>query len=116
MNGRINNGGVWHPSGWSRVFSGGDTLTIIPQNLVGYTTLRSQSQSIVLNYKPIHPKERGGLQQDDDATIVIGQALRVVVDGFYAWLVMEGDPAHLPNFRRIAATDASALSTPLKTS
>lgn len=88
-------GANWHPSGWSRVFIGGDTLSAADSNFVGFTTLQHSARALTVGYKPTPWNGR-----DDGAFIVTGQIVRGVKDGIFVWIVIEGDPAVLPNFTR----------------
>ena len=91
----LDTGAKWHPSGWSKVFVGGDTLSAADRNFVGYTTLQHSSRALTMAYRP-EPWDA----RPDDPVIVTGQVVRGVLDGLFVWVVVEGDPAVLPNFRR----------------
>jgi hypothetical protein len=96
-------GARWHPSGWSKVFVGGDTLSATDDHLAGFTTLQHSSRALTMGYRPAQWQE-----QQDDAFIVTGQMARGVKDGFFVWVVVEGDPAALPNFKPACLPIASS--------
>jgi hypothetical protein len=73
----------------------GDTLSATDDHFVGFTTLQHSTRALSMGYRPTQWQE-----QQDDAFIMTGQVVRGVRDGFFVWIVVEGDLAVLPKFRR----------------
>lgn len=89
----------WHPSGWSMVFIGGDTFSATARSLAGFTTLQRPQHALTIVYQPsgitFQPAGQVG------RAIVVGQVVRGVRNGYFVWVVVEGNPSSLPDFFRI---------------
>ncbi len=91
----------WHPSCWSLVFIGGDTLSATAQSLAGFTTLRHRNHALTMVYRPMTTLPATSGADDDAGVIVVGQVVRGTRNGYYVWVVVEGNPSSLPGFFRI---------------
>jgi len=87
----------WHPSGWSLVFTGGDTLSATAQSLAGFTRLRHVQHALAMVYTPT----LAGKTDGPAGFIVVGQVVRGTRNGYYVWVVVEGNPSSLPGFFRV---------------
>ncbi len=90
----------WHPSGWSMVFTGGDTLSATARSLAGFTTLKRPQHALAMVYRPPGGTAFQPIGEEGSA-IVVGQVVRGVLNGYFVWVVVEGNPSSLPDFFRI---------------
>lgn len=86
----------WHPSGWSLVFIGGDTLSATSRSLAGVTTLQRPQHALTMVYRPTTLAS----SDSDENAIVVGQVVRGIRNGYFVWVVVEGNPSSLPDFFR----------------
>lgn len=65
----------WHPSGWSLVFIGGDTLSATAQSLAGFTTLRHRKHALTMVYRPMTTLPAMSAA-DDEAGVIVARLAR----------------------------------------